>query len=220
MKASMPPLYRARPPASIRFLRDSCSLLSGLQALLLGLHGLIDSLSRELLGFLRLLKLLLPRRGAGGRRPHSLDATACQREQHDDWRESHGLLLPPRARASAEKGHLLLRTLVDDALCLADGALDRADLHVGADADVRLDAVPEAGGGSRVALDHYSEMIERAFLGDFEHVVRAQARLLEDQLLDLRRKHVDAADDQHVVGSTRDALHAPHGARGGRKEAS
>src|SRR6185436_10143695 len=166
-------------------------LLSCLETLLLGLDGLVESLSRELLGFLRLLELLLPGRGARRRGPHRLDAAArqrSQREQRDDRRESHGVLLPRSARRSAEKGHLLLRPLVDDALCLADGTLDRADLHVGADADVRLDAVPEAGGGSRVALDHYSEMIERAFLGDFEHVVRAQARLLEDQLLDLRRK--------------------------------
>src|SRR4030095_9903103 len=160
----MPPLYRERPAASIRFLRDSCSLLSGLQALVLGLHGLIDSLSRELLGFLRLLELLLPGRGAGGCRPPRLDGAASQRgqrEQRDDWGESHGLLLPRRARASAEKGHLLLRALVDDALCLADGALDRADLHVGADADVGLAAVSEAGGGPRVALDHHGEMVER-----------------------------------------------------------
>src|SRR5580765_2045593 len=202
MKASMPPLYPARPAASIRFLRAFDKLLSGLQALLLDLNGLVHSLSRQLLGFLRLLELLLPGRGAGRRGPHRFDAAARQRGEHDqhgDLRESHGLLLPRRARRSAEKGHLLLWTLVDDALCLADGALDRADLHVGADADVGLDAVPEASSGSRVALDYHGEMIERAVFGDFEYVVRAQARLLEDQLLDLRRKHVDTPDDQHVV---------------------
>src|SRR6476646_7019033 len=221
MKASMPPLYPARPAASIRFLRAFDKLLSGLQALLLDLNGLVHSLSRQLLGFLRLLELLLPGRGAGRRGPHRFDAAARQRGEHDqhrDLRESHGLLLSRRARRSAEKGHLLFWTLVDDALCLADRALDRADLHVGADADVGLDVVLQPGGRLFVSLDHHGEVVEGAVFRYLEHVMGAQARLLEDQLLDLRREHVDTADDQHVVGATRDALHAAHRARSGRSE--
>src|SRR5512138_84870 len=194
MKASMRPLYRVGPAASIRFLRAWCKLLGGLQVLLLKLHGLVHLLSRLLLGLLRLLELLLPGRGAGGRRAHGFDAAAGQRseyEQHDDWSEFHGRVppMPLLARGvcgPVEKRHPLLRTLVDDALCLAHGALDCAGLHVGADADVGLDAVPEACDGSRVALDYHGEMIEGAFFGDLEHIVRAQARLPQDQLLDLR----------------------------------
>src|SRR5437773_10347512 len=49
--------------------------------------------------------------------------------------------------------------------------------------------------------------------------MRAEPWLPEDQLLDLRREQVDAADDQHVVGAAGDFLHPAHGARGPREQA-
>jgi hypothetical protein len=97
MKPSMALLYRVGPAASIRFLRGFRALLSGVQTLPLKLHGLVHLLLRLLQGFLRLLELLLPRRGGGGRGTHRFDATACERvqqEQHDDRSESHGPSLP------------------------------------------------------------------------------------------------------------------------------
>ena len=75
---------------SIRFLR-AWRLLSGLETLPLGLQGLVHLLLRLLQGFLRLLELLLPRRGAGGRGAHRFDAAAGQRgerEQHGNGGES------------------------------------------------------------------------------------------------------------------------------------
>src|SRR5688572_27674909 len=77
------------------------------------------------------------------------------------------------------------RPSIDDALRLADGALDRADLHVGADADVGLDRVLQARGGRSVAFHHYGEVVHRSLLGELQDVVRSEAGLLEDQLLDL-----------------------------------
>jgi len=46
-----------------------------------------------------------------------------------------------------------------------------------------------------------------------EHVVRREPVVLKQDLLDLRREHVDAADDQHVVAAPGDARHPAHGAR-------
>ena len=42
--------------------------------------------------------------------------------------------------------------------------------------------------------------------------------MLEDELLDLRRKDVDAADDEHVVRAAGNLFHAPHSARSRRQE--
>ena len=40
----------------------------------------------------------------------------------------------------------------------------------------------------------------------------------QELLLELRREHVDAAHDHHVVGAAGHLLHAPHGARRARQE--
>ena len=50
-------------------------------------------------------------------------------------------------------------------------------------------------------------------------VVPRQLPLLQHQLLDLRGKEVDAADDQHVIAAAHDLAHAPHAARRGRQQA-
>src|SRR4051794_37473006 len=65
---------------------------------------------------------------------------------------------------------LALWSFVDDALGLADRALDRADAHLGADADVGLDVVLQLGGGRGVAFDDHGEVVERSVLGELEHV--------------------------------------------------
>src|SRR2546427_11525863 len=55
-----------------------------------------------------------------------------------------------------------------------------------------------------VSFHQDGQVIERAIPGNLERVMRAEPRLPEDQLLDLRREQVDAADDQHVVGAAGD----------------
>ena len=54
---------------------------------------------------------------------------------------------------------------------------------------------------------------------DLQLVVRRQMLHLEDLLLQLRREDVDAANDQHVVAASADAIHPPHAARGARQQA-
>ena len=51
-------------------------------------------------------------------------------------------------------------------------------------------------------------------------VVGTQFRVLQDELFDLRRKHVDAAHDHHVVAAAGDFFHAAHAARRARQQAS
>src|SRR6267378_6053416 len=111
------------------------------------------------------------------------------------------------------------RPLVDDALRLADRALDAADSHIDRNADVGLDAMLQPCRAGIVSFDQNGQMVERPLLGNLERVMRAEPRLLEDQLLDLRREQVDAADDQHVVGAASDFLHAAHSAGGSGQQA-
>src|ERR1044072_6293203 len=76
----------------------------------------------------------------------------------------------------------LLRAVVDDALCLADRALDgvgRHVSHVGADADIGLDRLAQPLGA--FAFHQHREMVERSLRGKLEDVVRAETGLLEDQ---------------------------------------
>ena len=46
----------------------------------------------------------------------------------------------------------------------------------------------------------------------------ARPAALEDLLLDLGRKHVDAAQNDHVVGTAGDLFHPPHGAGRARQK--
>src|SRR6266850_2664769 len=111
------------------------------------------------------------------------------------------------------------RSFVDDALRLADRALDAADSHIDRNADVGLDAVLQPCRAGSASLYQDGQMVERPLPGNLERVMRAEPRLLEDQLLDLRREQVDAADNQHVVGASGDFLHAAHGAGGAGQQA-
>src|SRR2546430_1426375 len=98
---------------------------------------------------------------------------------------------PPRPRyisLSECSGALSFRSLVDDALRLADRALDGAGAHLGADADIGLDVVREGGCAFCAAFDDDGEMVHGTVLGELEDVMRAQSRRLQDEFLDLRRE--------------------------------
>ena len=118
-----------------------------------------------------------------------------------------------------------LRPQVDHPLRLALRALDLAglhDLHPRGDADQRLDVVlerlrlgralglAERRGDVGAGLHHHVQLVEPSLAPHLEHVVRREPRLLGDQLLDLGREHVHAADDQHVVAAAGDPSHAAH----------
>ena len=56
----------------------------------------------------------------------------------------------------------------------------------------------------RAGLDRHQHFVHAMRPRDLDFVVRRQSRAIQYQLLDLRRKHVHAADDQHVIGPARD----------------
>ena len=86
-------------------------------------------------------------------------------------------------------------------------------------------AVRSAGGlavreaGQRRALEVNDDLVEVPRPGDLDQIVRREHALPDDQLLDLGREHVDAADDQHVVGTPGDLLDAAHRTGRRRQEA-
>jgi hypothetical protein len=43
--------------------------------------------------------------------------------------------------------------------------------------------------------------------------MRREFCALQNVFFDLRRKHIDATHDHHVVAATRDFFHTPHGTR-------
>src|ERR1035441_4954946 len=106
---------------------------------------------------------------------------------------------------------LLFPALVDDAPRLADQgafeAVGQADIHRRRDADQRLDPMPQPGaelaavdaGMRRQHLAAHLDGIEIGFARDDELVLPRELPVGEDDLLDLRREQVDAADDEHVV---------------------
>src|SRR5512147_28976 len=125
-------------------------------------------------------------------------------------------------------GRALLRSTIEDALGLAHRTLQfhrQGQPDLARHADVGLDVVLQPGCGgmpgfltaAREIAAHLHmnrQLVEMAGPRDFERVVGLELRLLEDQLLHLRRKQVDAADDQHVVRAAGDLLDPPHAARG------
>src|SRR5712691_9282590 len=80
------------------------------------------------------------------------------------------------------------RPFVDDALRLADRALDAAEPHLDRNADVGLDAVLQPCGAGIVSFHQNGQMVERPLLGNLERVMRAEPCLPEDHILDLRRE--------------------------------
>ncbi len=68
--------------------------------------------------------------------------------------------------------------------------------------------------GSRHQFAMHPQGVEMAVPIELELVVGSEFRNPDQNLLDLGREHVDAADDQHVIGAAGDLLHAAHRARG------
>src|SRR5712675_687346 len=121
-----------------------------------------------------------------------------------------------------------LRPFVDYAQGLALRALQGIrfdDLHLRADADQALDqpldfalycsarSRRQRSGDIGTPLYQDIEFIEVTIAAHFEDIVCRKARLLYDNLHDLRRKDVDTSNDKHVVAAAGDPRHAPHGAR-------
>ena len=103
------------------------------------------------------------------------------------------------------------------------------DVDRGRDADQRLDALLQpsarsrargsALGVRRAAARSAPRPRRECLAGDDELVLARELAVREHDLLDLRREHVDAADDQHVVAAADDLAHAAHRARGRRQQA-
>src|SRR5690349_10367671 len=120
--------------------------------------------------------------------------------------------------------------LIDHPLRLADerplDRLRRTDIDLRADPDQRLDAVAKRRGDLvairlRVLRQHLAahfDCVEIAFARDDELVLPRELAVGEDDLLDLRREEVDAANDQHVVAAADDLAHPPHRARCRRQQ--
>jgi hypothetical protein len=71
----------------------------------------------------------------------------------------------------------------------------------------------------RQHLAAHLDRVEVALARDDELVLARELAVREDDLLDLGREQVDAADDEHVVAAADDLAHAAHRARGRRQEA-
>ena len=86
----------------------------------------------------------------------------------------------------------------------------------------------QLGGGTRLdafrihagrGFHRHPQVVHRAVARQHALVVRRQFRAAQDQLLDLGREHVDAADDHHVVAAAGDLFHPAHGACGAGQQA-
>src|SRR5207244_12015028 len=60
-----------------------------------------------------------------------------------------------------------------------------------------------------IEFDQDVEVIERAVATHFEAVMRREARLADDELLDLRGKHIHASNDQHRSEEHTSELQSP-----------
>ena len=72
---------------------------------------------------------------------------------------------------------------------------------------------------ARACFHAHRQTVQRAFTGQHALVVRRQLGTFQNVLFDLRREHVDAAHDHHVVAAAGDFFHAPHGAGCARQQA-
>src|SRR5690606_9913111 len=119
------------------------------------------------------------------------------------------------------------RAIVHHAFRLAIGPGDRiriADLDPARDPDDRLDVVRQIPGRlcpgvlgtvARGAFDVNDHVVHPARTAQFDLEMRRETPAFQDLLLDLGRKDIDAAQDDHVVGPAGDLLdpaHRPGGA--------
>ena len=68
-------------------------------------------------------------------------------------------------------------------------------------------------------LHHHLHLVHASLARQNDLVVGRKRLDFEQHLLDLRREHVDAAHDHHVVGAAGHLLHASHAARGSGQKA-
>jgi hypothetical protein len=73
-------------------------------------------------------------------------------------------------------------------------------------------------GDLRIELDNHFENVQRTLAAHFEDVMRRKVQLTDDELFDLRWKHVDAANDQHVVRPSQNLCHSSHRTRRWRQQ--
>src|ERR1700736_4077632 len=59
-------------------------------------------------------------------------------------------------------------------------------------------------------LDVDDERIQGPIANNFQQILRRQFWLLQNQFFDLRREHIDTANDQHVIRGTGDSSDATH----------
>src|SRR5574343_15188 len=130
---------------------------------------------------------------------------------------------------------VLLRTLVEHTLGHADlGARDGIEFHhgdLGRHADDGFDPMLQfladlldiggRQGAGQLALEFatHFQVVEVTIAGNDDLVIAGQALVAQDLLLDLGREDVDAADDQHVVGTAGDLADTAERAGGRRQQA-
>ena len=119
-----------------------------------------------------------------------------------------------------------LRPSINDAFGFAHRTFDRhrhRELRARRQTDIGLDRMlellrsgaPRILAAARKLRPHFH--VNRQFVQirrprDFECVMRFEFGLLQNQLFDLCREQIDAANDQHVVRAAGDLLDAPHAA--------
>lgn len=118
---------------------------------------------------------------------------------------------------------VFFRAVVNEALGFAIAAIDLVlDKHFDGDADALLDLLAQPIGGIfhilfsglRVALHQQGEVVHAALLREHALIARAQAVVFGDDLFELGREAVHAAQDDHVVIACGDAVQAAHGTCG------
>ena len=63
------------------------------------------------------------------------------------------------------------------------------------------------------------QFVQSTITADFNVIMRRQAVVFQDDFFDLRREHVNAANNQHVIGTPGQFFHAPVGPRRAGKQA-
>src|SRR5699024_6976281 len=120
------------------------------------------------------------------------------------------------------------RAVINKALGFAIAAVDLVLYkHFDGDADALLDllAQPVGGifhvlfGGLRVALHQQGEVVHPPLLREHALIARTQAVVFGDDLFELGREAVHAAQDDHVVIACSNAVQTAHGTRGAWQDA-
>src|SRR6202453_3568188 len=136
----------------------------------------------------------------------------------------------PRARPPNPRAYRRTLPAIRDAQGLAAGAPERPARHhtnLGGNSNHRFELLTErerlspvrTGRKLRPRLDDHHHLVHPLRPRDFDFIMRGKTRPIQNQLLDLGRKYIHAADDQHVVGASRDLGEAAHGGHVSRQQA-